>query len=88
MTYGRQDIRINTKITNEETLKKRAQYVRDFADRHGVYFNLGYAADGSLMATYQTEGRTSAYCKGMMAEMKQMLKDTFNCKIEVTFSAY
>jgi len=88
MTYGRQDVRIHTKLTDETTIAQMANPICDFADEHGVYFNLGYAADGSLMATYQTEGRTSAYCKGMMAEMKQMLKDIFNCKIEVTFSAY
>lgn len=88
MTYGRQDVRINTNITNEEVIKKNAQYICDFADKHGVEFNLGYGVDGSLMATYQVEGKTSAYCKGMMAEIKQMLKDIFNCKIDVIFYAY
>ena len=88
MEYSRQDVRIHTKITDEELLKQHAQYICDFADKHGVYFNLGYGADGSLVATYEAEGKTSAYCKGMVAEIKQMLKDTFHCKIEVMFYAY
>ena len=88
MEYSRQDVRINTKITDEETIKNRAKPICDFADKHGVYFNLGYGGDGSLVATYQAEGKTSAYCKGMVAEIKQMLKDAFHCKIDVMFYAY
>ena len=88
MEYSRQDVRINTKITDEETIAKMAKPIVDFADKHGVYFNLGYGNDGSLVATYQAEGKTSAYCKGMVAEIKQMLKDAFHCKIDVMFYAY
>ena len=88
MNYSRQDVRINTKITDETTLAKMAQPICDFADQHDAYFNLGFGSDGSLMATYQVDGRTSAYCKGIVAEIKQMLKDAFNCKIEVIFYAY
>lgn len=88
MTYSRQDVKIHTKITNEEIIRQYAQHVCDFADKHGIYFNLGYGADSSLVATYQAEGKTSAYCKGIVAEIKQMLKDVFNCKIEVLFYAY
>ena len=88
MTYSRQDVKIHTKITNEDTIRQYAQHICDFADKHGVYFNLGYGPDGSIVATYQAEGKTSAYCKGLVAEIKQMLKDVFNCKIEVLFYAY
>lgn len=88
MEYSRQDVRINTKITDEETISRMAKPIIDFADKHGVYINLGWGYDGCLVATYETEGKTSAYCKGMVAEIKQMLKDTFNCKIDVMFYAY
>jgi superfamily II DNA helicase RecQ len=79
---------INTKITDMETITKIAQPIADFADKHGVYFCLGVDDANTVYATYQTEGKTSAYCKGMMAEIKQMLKDTFHCKIDVMFYAY
>lgn len=88
MNYSRQDVRINTKITDEETIVKMAQPILDFANKHDVAFNLGYGNDNGLVATYQTEGKTSAYCKGMVAEIKQMLKDIFHCKIDVLFYAY
>ena len=88
MNYSRQDVRINTKITDEETIVKMSQPILDFANKHDVAFNLGYGNDNGLVATYQTEGKTSAYCKGMVAEIKQMLKDIFHCNVDVLFYAY
>lgn len=88
MTYARQDVVIHTKITDEAVIANMGKPIIDFVDKHGVYFDLGYGADGSIVATYQTEGLTTAYCKGMMAEVKQMLKDIYKCKIDVIFSAY
>ena len=88
MVYSRQDVRIRTKITDEETITRMAQPIIDFANKHDIYFNLGWYPNNGLVATYEAEGNTSAYCKGMVAEIKQMLKDIFNCKIEVAFYAY
>ena len=88
MMYSRQDVRIKTKITDEETLTEMAQPIIDFANKHDIYFNLGWDYNNGLVAVYEADGNTSAYCKGMVAEIKQMLKDTFNCKIEVMFYAY
>ena len=88
MMYSRQDVRINTKITDNEKIINLAQPICDFATKHDVSFNIGYDDKGFLVATYEAEGKTSAYCKGMVAEIKQMLKDTFNCKIDVILYAY
>lgn len=88
MNYSRQDVIINTKITDTETITKMAKPIVDFADKHGVYFSLGMDDVNTVYATYQAEGKTSAYCKGMIAEIKQMLKDAFHCKIDVMFYAY
>lgn len=88
MSYSRQDVQIRTKISDEETLVKMAQPIIDFADKHGVYFELHWYHSNGISATYQAEGNTSAYCKGMVAEIKQMLKDIFKCKIDVMFYAY
>ena len=88
MNYSRQDVRIHTKLTDEATIAQMAKPIIDWADKHGVYINLGWDNSNCLVATYEAEGHTSAYCKGMVAEIKQMLKDTFNCKIDVMFYAY
>lgn len=86
--YSRQYVKINTNITDEETVKKIVQPICDFAEKHDVVFSIGYGKNNGLIASYEAEGKTSAYCKGMVAEIKQMLKDAFNCKIEVLFYAY
>lgn len=83
MMCSRQDVRINTKITDTDTLAKMAGPIIDFANKHGIFFDLGWDANNCLVATYEAEGKTSAYCKGMVAEIKQMLKDIYKCKIDV-----
>ena len=88
MTYSRQDVKIHTNITNEETIVYMAKPIIEFCNKHDVYFNIGWDDNNGLVATYNAEGLTSAYCKGLVAEVKQMLKDTFKCKIDVMFYAY
>ena len=88
MTYSRQDIRINTKITDVEQLKIIASPVIEFANKHNIHFNMGFDANNYLVVTSEVTGLTSAYCKGMVAEIKQMLKDAFMCKLDVIFYAY
>ena len=88
MNYSRQDVRIHTTVTNEDVIVRMAQPILDFANQHDIAFNLGYDINYGLVATYTAEGKTSAYCKGMIAEIKQMLKDAFHCKIDVLLYAY
>lgn len=88
MTYSRQVIRINTKITSEEQIKTMVQPVLNFTDKHDIEFKLYYNDKNELISDYEAEGKTSAYCKGMVAEVKQMLKDAFKCKLDTIFYAY
>ena len=74
-------------FTNWHTIKDLLKPIGDFADKHNTSFLAGYS-DNELVATYEAEGKTSSYCKGVVSEIKQMLKDAFNCKIEVLFYAY
>ena len=86
--YSKQKVRIKTKITDEEMIKTLAQPIVDFVNKHEIIFTIGYNKENDLVAVYEAEGKTSAYCKGMIAEIKQMLKDAFNCKIEVVLYIY
>lgn len=88
MAYSRQDIRVNTKIIDVEQLKAIASPVIEFANKHDIHFNMGFDTNNYLVVTSEAEGLTPAYCKGMIAEVKQMLKDTFKCKLDVLFYAY
>lgn len=86
--YSEQTVKIKTKITNRETIENLVKPICDFADKHNAVFSLGYNENGELVARYEAEGKTSAYCKGIIAEIKQMLKDIFNCKIEILLYVY
>ena len=88
MNYCRQDVIINTEIKDDKMIIEKCTPIWDFANKHGARFNLGRDIQGKLMATYDIEGITSAYCKGVVAEINQMLKDIFKCKIDTTFYAY
>ena len=43
--YSRQDVRIKTKITNEDTVRTLVQPICDFADKHSVVFSICYGKD-------------------------------------------
>lgn len=87
MNYSKQEVRINTKITDEK-IKELVQPIADFTNKHDIGFMIGYNRENNLVAIYEIEGKTSAYCKGMVAEIKQMLKDAFKCKIDVLVYIY
>ena len=86
--YCKQEVQIKTKITDEEAIKTLAQPIIDFANKHEISFTIGYKRENDLVAVYEADGKTSAYCKGMIAEIKQMLKEVFKCKIEVLLYMY
>lgn len=89
MKFSRQILRINTKITDFEKIKAISQPVIDFADKHGVHLKITVNnEDQKLYSECAAEGRTSAYCKGMVAEVKDMIKAAFKCSVEVIFYAY
>lgn len=89
MMYSKQVVQINTKITDVETIIDMVQPIVVFTKRHDIAFDLGCDEESNrLISTCEVEGRTSAYCKGMVAEVKQMLKDIFKCKLDVLLYAY
>lgn len=87
--YSKQVVQINTKITDVEAIIAMVQPIVDFSNKYDIAFDLGYDEENNrLISTCEVEGRTSAYCKGMVAEVKQMLKDIFKCKLDVLLYAY
>lgn len=91
--YARQDIKIKTKIKNpnENDINKINDYLKpviDFVKKYNVEFSYSFTIDGDLYCQYEVEGLTTSYCRGIVAEIKEMLKNTFNCKIEVLLNAY
>ena len=83
-----EEICIKTKINNEQKLKEMAKPIVKFTEEHNAKFYMAYDKDNRLLAHYEVNGKTLAYCKGVVAEIKQMFKDIFKCKIEVLLKAY
>ena len=88
MAYCKQTVKIKTKIKDRNEIKKLGNEILDFVNKHGICFDCGYNAEGEVIAVYETEGRKTAYCKVLIAEVKQLLKDTYKCKIEVILYMY
>lgn len=86
--FAKQAILINTKIKDQNELAKMVQPIIDFANKHEIAFDLCINAKEEIISVCEAEGKTSAYCKGMVAEVKQMLKDIFKCRLDVLLSAY
>lgn len=86
--FAEQRVIIKTKIKEEEKIIELFNPVISFTDKHDLPFTFGWTDDNELIYRIQAEGKTSAYCKGMVAEVKQMVKEIFNCKLEVILYAY
>lgn len=86
--FAEQRVIIKTKIKEEEKIIELFNPVISFADKYDLPFTFGWTDDNELIYRIEAEGKTSAYCKGMVAEVKQMVKEIFNCKLEVILYAY
>ncbi len=87
MKYIQGTVRIETKFS-DEAKGKAAQTVCDWADKHEMYTNFGFSEKGDYLCEYQAKGRTTAYCRGMASEIKDLIKASFNAKVTTMFEAY
>ena len=77
-----------TKDCGRENIEMISQPIIDFANKIDMNVSIGYTANGELICDADVDGRTSAYCKGCISEIKDMLKTSFNCKINTNFQAW
>ena len=87
MNFAR-SIFVITKDCGKENLKKISKPIMDFANKINMDVSIGYTLNGELVCDASIDGRTSAYCKGCITEIKDMLKTNFNCKINTNFQAW
>lgn len=88
MKFSRQNVLIKTDIKDENLIRDKFTEVLDFANKLDFVFNAGTNPNGELVYDVEVEGNTSAYCKGIVEEVKFLVKKAFNCKLEVLFYAY
>lgn len=87
MSYCRQDLEIHTKATEEE-IKSAVKPILEFTNAHGAEFCIGFTDKNECISRFAMYGKTSAYCRGVAAEVKQMLKEAFHCKVDVIYNMY
>lgn len=76
---------INTKNKDMEVIKAKVVPILKFAEKHGYDFLIGPDNRGDIVCVLGAEGRTNAYCKGVVTELKQMVRDEFHCRLERCF---
>lgn len=89
MKYLKQVCTINnTKYTDDEMKEKFApiiDYVNSLPPQTIISF--GMVADKGWAYNLIVSAETTAYCKGIAAEIKQMCKNIYKSKVEVVFEA-
>lgn len=80
-------IQIHTKLSEEQTAKLPEELC-DWCDERQISCTFGYTKDKEYLCQYQANGCTPAYCKGIAAEFKYVIKVRFGCKISVLLEAW
>lgn len=86
--YARRVIRINTKVTNWNEIQEITKPLINYANKREVDVVIGYNKDHSLICECIANGITTAYCKGVCAEIQEALKRIFRCKLDVVLYEY
>ena len=88
MKFARGIYRTSIKITDEEIALERGGGILKFGEKHGIDVRFGWDAQGNFIVDVEAEGFTSAYCKGLVAEVMEMFKQAFGGKITTIMYVY
>lgn len=59
----------------EEQHKRAIEEILDWAESYDVGINMGTSDDNTYLIEYKIVGKTASFCKGVLAELRSMLKD-------------
>lgn len=59
----------------EERHKRAIEEIIDWANSFDVGINMGTADDNTYLIEYKIVGKTASFCKGLLSELKSMLKN-------------
>ncbi len=88
MSFAKSIFVITKYPETEEGILAVSKNLMNFANAHDISVELAYNGSGNLICTVDVEGRTSMYCRGCVAEIKNMLEEAFNCKLKTLLTAY
>ena len=82
--FCKQILCINTKVTDFEEIKNMVKPVIEFANEKGISLSIGINdGDGKLYSECFVRGQFTRYCKALVADVKDMLRQTFHCKMDM-----
>ena len=88
MRFARAVFKIGSKLS-ESNNKNNSKIVCSYADKmSGVALTFGTNDRGEYLCQIEVRGYSSAYCKGVIAEIKELIKTTYRCKVDTLFYAY
>lgn len=89
MAFCKQILCINTKVKDFEEIKIMVKPVIEFANEKGISLSIGINdEDGKLYSECVVRGQSTRYCKALVADVKDMLRQTFRCKMDMIFHAW
>ena len=86
--FGMLQLKVYTKIKDFEIIAKRLEVVREFCDKRNIELMVYFDTDNDLIAKVELDGLTTSYCKGCLMEIRTLIKNKLNCKVETILEAY
>lgn len=69
------DKNVTDLVAYEEIHKRAIEELFDWSSSYDVVINMGTSDDNTYLIEYKIVARTASMCKGILSEMKQILKD-------------
>ena len=86
--FGMLQLKVNTKIKDSEIIAQKLEVVREFCDKRNIELMVYFNTDNDLIVKAELDGLTISYCKGCLMEIRTLIKNKLNCKVETILEAY
>ena len=86
--FGMLQLKVNTKIKDFEIIAKRLEVVKEFCDKRNIESMVYFDKDDDLIVKVELDGLTTSYRKGCLMEIRTLIKNKLNCKVETILEAY
>ena len=86
--FGMLQLKVNTKIKDSEIIAHKLEVVREFCDKRNIELMVYFDKGDDLIVKVELDGLTTSYCKGCLIEIRTLIKNKLNCKVETILEAY
>lgn len=84
-----QTLRINTKVKDFDTIRTMVDPIIQFANEEDIDLSIGINdEDGQLYSECTVTGHSTRYCKALVADVKDMIRQAFHCKLDIIYHAW